>query len=98
MRPDQIDEADAADLELKAGDISIHHPNIIHGSNSNTSDTWRVGLTLRYIPTSTRVTRQKHPSILCRGAAIPEVGNLYAARPKYVEGKHMAFAGCESWA
>ncbi|MCE2441087.1 MAG: phytanoyl-CoA dioxygenase family protein, partial [Candidatus Latescibacteria bacterium] len=78
MRPDQIDEADAVDVVLNAGDISIHHPNIIHGSNSNTSDQWRVGLTLRYIPTSTRVTRQAHPSILCRGAAIPEVGNLYA--------------------
>ncbi len=98
MRPDQIDEADAFDLELNAGDISIHHPNIVHGSNSNTSDQWRVGLTLRYIPTSTRVTRDGHPSILCRGAVIPEVGNLYAPRPTYVEGKHMPFDGCETWA
>lgn len=97
MRPDQIDEADAVDIELKAGDISIHHPNIIHGSNSNTSDQWRVGLTLRYIPTSTRVTRKEQRSILCCGEVVPEVGNHYVPRPKYVEGEHMAFDGCEDW-
>ena len=98
MRPDQIDEADAVDVELEAGDISIHHPNIIHGSNSNTSDKWRVGLTLRYIPTSTRVTRKEQRSILCCGEVVPEVGNHYVPRPKYVEREHMAFAGCEDWA
>ena len=81
----------------RRGNISIHHPSIIHGSNANTSDQWRVGLTLRYIPTSTKVTVDRSPCIMCRGEVVPEVGNKYAPRPQYVEGEHMPFAGCEDW-
>lgn len=94
MHPEDIDESAAIDLELEAGDVSIHNPNIIHGSNANTSDRWRVGLTLRYIPTSTSVTRPGHHSILCRGQADPRTSNKYAPTPAYVEGEHMDFAGC----
>lgn len=43
------------DIELLPGDISIHHPFLVHGSQANTSATRRCGLTIRYIPTSTRV-------------------------------------------
>ena len=96
IHPDAIDEADAVDLELKAGDVSIHHPSIIHGSNANTSDRWRVGLTLRYIPTSTKV-KTDFPSVMCRGEVVPEIDNDYAPRPRYVEGEHMPFDGCEDW-
>ena len=96
IHPDEIDEADALDLELKAGDVSIHHPHIIHGSNANTSDQWRVELTLRYIPTSTKV-KTEVPNIMCRGEVVAEVDNDYAPRPRYVEGEHMSFAGCEEW-
>ncbi|MCY4605886.1 MAG: phytanoyl-CoA dioxygenase family protein, partial [Gemmatimonadetes bacterium] len=97
IHPDQIDDADAVDLELEAGDISIHHPSIIHGSNANTSDQWRVGLTLRYIPTSTKVTVDRSPCIMCRGEVVLAVGNKYAPRPQFVEGEHMPFAGCEQF-
>ncbi len=51
----EVDESKVVDVCLKPGDISIHHPSIIHGSNSNTSDKRRCGLTIRYIPTSTQV-------------------------------------------
>ena len=98
IRPDDIDDSVAVDIELRAGDISIHNPKIIHGSNANTSDRWRVGLTLRYIPTTTKVTSKDHQSIMCRGSIVPEVGNLYAERPVYDEGEHMRFSGCEAWA
>jgi phytanoyl-CoA hydroxylase len=97
IRSDDIDDAEAVDIELNAGDISIHNPTIIHGSNANTSDRWRVGLTLRYIPTTTKVTSEGHASIMCRGAIDPAVGNSYAERPAYVEDEHMPFAGCETW-
>jgi phytanoyl-CoA hydroxylase len=97
IRPDQIDESDAVDLELKAGDISIHNPNIIHGSNANTSDKWRVGLTLRYIPTSTWVNNEGHKSILLRGEKTEGIKNVYVERPQFVEGEHMSFRGCELW-
>lgn len=97
IRPDEIDESDAVDLELNAGDISIHNPNIIHGSNANTSDKWRVGLTLRYIPTSTWVKNEDHENILLRGDKVAGVQNVWADRPRFVKGEHMPFKGCEQW-
>lgn len=97
IHPDDIDESQAVDIELKAGDISIHNPTIIHGSNANHSDHWRVGLTLRYIPTSTLVKNETHESILLRGQPQRGIDNRYAARPKFVPGEHMPFRGWEMW-
>ncbi|SVE40445.1 uncharacterized protein METZ01_LOCUS493299, partial [marine metagenome] len=78
-----------------AGDISIHNPFIIHGSNANASDQWRIGLTLRYIPTSTYVNREGWECILLRGNAKEEINNNYADQPVFVEGTHMPFNGFE---
>lgn len=97
IHPSQIDDSDVIDIELKAGDVSIHNPRIIHGSNANTSDKWRIGLTLRYIPTSTWIKREEHQAILLRGQADPNVQNHYAERPRYIPGEHMPFRGCEAW-
>ncbi len=96
--PALVDASKAVDLVLKAGDVSVHHPNIIHGSNPNTSARRRCGLTIRYIPTSTRIVSEKPwPSaFLLRGKAAPGV-NDYLSRPRYVEGAHMPFRGCEGW-
>ena len=91
IHPDEIDESKAVDIELNAGDISIHNPFIIHGSNANVSNQWRVGLTLRYIPTSTYVNREGWECILLRGNAKEKINNNYANRPKFIEGKHMPF-------
>lgn len=57
----EVDESQAVDLELRPGDVEVHHPNILHGSEPNHSPKRRCGLTIRYIPTSTRVTRQAGP-------------------------------------
>jgi phytanoyl-CoA hydroxylase len=97
IHPAQIDDSEVVELELKAGDISIHNPRIIHGSNPNTSAKWRKGLTLRYIPTSTWVKRDDHENILFRGQADPHVRNRYAPHPPYIPGEHMPFRGCETW-
>lgn len=40
--------SDAVPLLLKAGEISLHDENIIHGSGPNNSDRLRCGLTIRY--------------------------------------------------
>jgi ectoine hydroxylase-related dioxygenase (phytanoyl-CoA dioxygenase family) len=48
------EEARAADLPLRAGEISLHHGMLIHGSNPNRSRRRRCGLTLRYVPTHVR--------------------------------------------
>ena len=94
-----VDESKAVDVVLRAGDVSVHHPNVIHGSNANTSGQRRCGLTIRYIPTSTRIRTEKQwPSaFLLRGQARPGI-NTYLPRPRYVEGKHLRFRGCEQWA
>jgi len=98
--PALVDESKAVDLVLKAGDVSVHHPSLIHGSNANTSAKRRCGLTIRYIPTSTRIRTKENErwasAFLLRGEAVPGV-NEYNPRPRYVEGQHMPFRGCEAW-
>lgn len=92
-----VDESKAVDVVLNAGDLSIHHPSLIHGSEANTSEKWRMGLTIRYIPTTTRILK---PDIgapfLLRGKAVPGV-NVYLPRPRYGAGACMPFRGCEEW-
>jgi len=46
-----VDESKAVDLPLKAGDMSLHHVRIVHGSNPNPTETRRIGLAIRYVPT-----------------------------------------------
>lgn len=86
--PATIDEADAVDIILQPGDVSIHNPSIIHGSNPNVSDRWRRGLTIRYIPTTTRVTDpDHHPPYLLRGEAVSGI-NDYLPVPEYQPAVH----------
>lgn len=91
--PARVDETHAVDVILKAGDVSVHHPNIIHGSNANTSPHRRCGLTIRYIPTTTRITPTPWPSaFLLRGSAVDGI-NEYTPFPTYVEGESFPFRG-----
>ncbi|BCW98145.1 MAG: hypothetical protein KatS3mg024_0972 [Armatimonadota bacterium] len=95
--PALVDESLAVDVILQPGDVSVHHPNVIHGSNANTSPKRRCGLTIRYIPTTTRIVSDKaYPTFLLRGEAKPGI-NEYLPRPRYVPGKHFPFRGCEEW-
>jgi non-heme Fe2+,alpha-ketoglutarate-dependent halogenase len=48
------EERSAVNLELRAGEISIHDGALIHGSLPNRSTRRRCGLTLRYVPTSVK--------------------------------------------
>jgi hypothetical protein len=92
-----VDESRAVDLVLDPGDVEVHHPNIMHGSNANDSPFRRCGLTIRYIPTSTRITQEPLPfpsALLLRGD--PGV-NEYQPRPMYVPGQDFAFHGAEHW-
>jgi ectoine hydroxylase-related dioxygenase (phytanoyl-CoA dioxygenase family) len=43
-----FDESTAVTLELKAGQISLHHGLVVHGSLPNYSNRRRCGMTLRY--------------------------------------------------
>ncbi|MCS6777586.1 MAG: phytanoyl-CoA dioxygenase family protein [Chloroherpetonaceae bacterium] len=107
--PRFVDESKAVDLVLRAGGVSVHHPNIVHGSNANRSARRRCGLTIRYIPTTTRILidtmadryaltpEGRWPSaFLLRGRAVPGV-NDYNPWPRYDPERHMPFRGCERW-
>jgi hypothetical protein len=70
----EVDETAAVDVELQPGDIEIHDPGIVHSSRPNTSDQRRAGLTIRYIPTSTRITEPERAfPLLLRGRPVPGV-------------------------
>jgi ectoine hydroxylase-related dioxygenase (phytanoyl-CoA dioxygenase family) len=99
MEDDKVDAERAIDIVLQPGDVSVHHPNIVHGSNANTSTLRRCGLTIRYIPTSTRIVsdERRWPSaFLLRGQPVAGV-NEYLPWPPYVDGEHMPFRGCHDW-
>jgi non-haem Fe2+, alpha-ketoglutarate-dependent halogenase len=63
-----VDEREAAMLELAAGEMSLHHVRLIHGSDPNPSDDRRIGFAIRYIPTYVRQVAGSHDSAtLVRG-------------------------------
>ncbi|MEZ4860298.1 MAG: phytanoyl-CoA dioxygenase family protein [Caldilineaceae bacterium] len=66
------DEARAANIVLKAGQMSLHDGTLIHGSLPNLSNRRRCGLTLRYVPTYVKqIQKNSHgkgwQAILVRG-------------------------------
>jgi phytanoyl-CoA hydroxylase len=85
----QVDESRAVDVEIPSGGISLHHPWLVHGSNPNHSAKRRCGLTIRYIPTSTRITRADWKSFLLRGKAVEGI-NTYYPFPAFHSGDHFA--------
>jgi phytanoyl-CoA hydroxylase len=89
IRQAEVDESRAVDVVIPSGGISLHHPLLVHGSNPNHSSKRRCGLTIRYIPTTTRITRQPWTSFLFRGQPVEGV-NEYSPFPEYVPGEHFA--------
>ncbi|MEM1298922.1 MAG: phytanoyl-CoA dioxygenase family protein, partial [Pseudomonadota bacterium] len=53
----EVNEDDATDVALKAGEFSLHHVLLAHGSHPNTTEDRRIGLAIRYIPTTVRQTK-----------------------------------------
>jgi ectoine hydroxylase-related dioxygenase (phytanoyl-CoA dioxygenase family) len=61
MAEGAFDEADAADLELQPGQMSMHDVYMIHGAKANTSGQRRTGVALRYMPASSVFDRNLKP-------------------------------------
>lgn len=93
----EVDESRAVDIVLDPGDVEVHHPNIVHGSNANTSPRRRCGLTIRYIPTSTMIVAAEQPYPSAFHLRGDPGRNRYQPRPVYREGRHMPFRGCADW-
>jgi ectoine hydroxylase-related dioxygenase (phytanoyl-CoA dioxygenase family) len=55
-----FDEGPAVDVELEAGQMSLHDVYMIHGSNPNRSTRRRAGLAIRYMPGTSLFDRRVH--------------------------------------
>ncbi|MCY4607199.1 MAG: phytanoyl-CoA dioxygenase family protein [bacterium] len=63
-----VDEKQAVDVELKSGEMSLHHGNLYHSSPANGSASRRIGLALRFIsPEMRQVVGQVDYATLVRG-------------------------------
>lgn len=52
-----LDVAKAVDVELKAGEFSVHDPFLVRGSDPSHSIRRRCGITIKYIPTYVEINR-----------------------------------------
>jgi ectoine hydroxylase-related dioxygenase (phytanoyl-CoA dioxygenase family) len=93
-----VDESLAVDLVLGPGDVSVHNPTIVHGSTANTSPNRRCGLTIRYIPTSTKVLVPDAGCLFHLRGEVVEGVNTYLTRPKFRPGDHFPFVGQDEFA
>ncbi|MDI9330041.1 MAG: phytanoyl-CoA dioxygenase family protein [Alphaproteobacteria bacterium] len=61
MADGTFDENQAVDIELQAGQMSMHDVYMIHGAQPNTSAMRRTGVALRYMPASSHFDRSLNP-------------------------------------
>jgi ectoine hydroxylase-related dioxygenase (phytanoyl-CoA dioxygenase family) len=70
--PDKFDDQVGVPIVLKAGEMSLHHTNLVHRSDGNRSDDRRIGLGISYIPAEVRQLRTpKRNALLVRGKTRP---------------------------
>jgi len=62
-----VNEADAIDLVLSAGEMSLHHNSIIHGSRPNRSNTKRIGFIVRFVTAKYDLSEQRTPFLRPKG-------------------------------
>jgi ectoine hydroxylase-related dioxygenase (phytanoyl-CoA dioxygenase family) len=74
----EVDEATAVDVELRAGEMSLHHVDIVHGSSPNRSSWWRTGFIVRY--TTPCMLQAATPVTIARGRGAEHLQTL-RARP-----------------
>lgn len=63
----KVDDAKAVNCILKPGEMSLHHVKLVHGSEPNRSNDRRIGLAIRYIPTTVRQLKVRDSATLVRG-------------------------------
>ena len=65
-----VDVPDGAgvDVTLKAGEMSLHHVLLAHGSGPNTTGDRRIGYAIRYIPPHVRQLKVRDSAMLVRGS------------------------------
>ena len=63
----EVPEDEGVDVPLKAGEASLHHVLLAHGSGPNTTGDRRIGLAMRYIPPHVRQLKVRDSAMLVRG-------------------------------
>lgn len=94
----KFDASSAIDITLNPGDISVHNPFVIHGSEANNSSMRRCGLDMGFVATTTKVANKDlylYP-LLARGNSVEGI-NQYRPWPEYDINKTIPFPGCEKW-
>jgi ectoine hydroxylase-related dioxygenase (phytanoyl-CoA dioxygenase family) len=87
-----IDESAAIDIVLRPGEMSLHHTNIVHGSNPNGSDGPRIGFIVRFV--TSRTTNRERPVVRARGNG--DCSHLKLAAPPVDENFEPAVAAWRS--
>ncbi|APU21345.1 phytanoyl-CoA dioxygenase family protein [Actinoalloteichus sp. GBA129-24] len=92
------EKSEIVDIELQPGDVSIHHPHLLHCSEANTSAKRRCGLDIGYISTTTRIRSDGIylDPLLVRGSDINDL-NSYRRFPAWQENETIPFAGQDEW-
>ena len=67
-----VDESAAADLILKAGEMSIHDYGVVHGSNPNDSDDRRIGFAITFVSGDTSPRGRRETGMLVRGRVLSD--------------------------
>ncbi|MEO5700940.1 MAG: phytanoyl-CoA dioxygenase family protein [Casimicrobiaceae bacterium] len=62
-----VDPAQARVIELRPGEMSLHHVRLVHGSAPNHSNDRRIGFAIRYIPTSVSQIEGEDSATLVHG-------------------------------
>lgn len=83
-----VDEAQAVDVVLQAGEMSLHQSNIVHGSDPNASDEPRIGFIVRFV--TPRIMNRDRPLLRVRGAA--DCSHLSLAHPPTEAEQQTAFS------
>ena len=77
----EVDKSKAVGVGLRAGEMSLHHIKLVHGSEPNRTGDRRIGLAIRYIPTYVKQTKVRDAAMLVRG--VDKYHHFdYEARPR----------------
>ena len=80
----EVDEVETINVELKPGQVSLHHGRIFHASGPNQSDQRRIGLAIRYVtPAVKQEVGDRDYAMIVRG--IDNSGNWIHVAPPSVD-------------
>lgn len=84
QRVNNIDESQAVHLILKPGQMSVHHCEVVHGSQPNNSSQRRIGFALQsYMQHDVRQTIGLNQWMHCRGEKRRDEDLVELRRPRY---------------